>query len=107
MASTGDSGLSTLRSTQMRLLFLTSAALLEIDRREHALVGELPVEMDFHVAGPFELLEDDVVHARAGVDERRGDDRERTALFDVARSAEEPLRLLQGVRIETARQDLA
>ena len=36
-----------------------------------ALVGELPIEVDFHVAGALELLEDDVVHARAGVDERR------------------------------------
>src|SRR4029450_11133808 len=89
-----------------RHFFVARASLLNVDRREDTLVGELPVEMDFHVAGALELLEDHVVHARAGVDERGRDDRERAPLLDLARGAEEALRLLQGVRIETAGEDL-
>src|SRR5262245_12807087 len=83
-------------------LFLPRAALEDFDGREHALVGELPVEMDFHVAGALELLEDHVVHARAGVDERGRHDRQRPTFFDVARRAEEALRLLQRVAVQTA-----
>jgi hypothetical protein len=88
-------------------LFLPRAALLDVDGREHAPVGELPIEVDLHVAGALELLEDHVVHARAGVDERGGDDGERAALLDVARRAEEALRPLQGVAVHAAREHLA
>ena len=105
IASTGDSGLSTLRSTQIaaeillrhQQLFLARAALRDVDRREDPLVRQLPVEVDLHVAGALELLEDHVVHAGAGVDERRRDDGERPALLDVPRRAEEALWLLQRV----------
>ncbi len=55
MASTGESGFSTLRSTQMRVqvflrdqqLFLTRAGALNVDGREGALVDQLAVENDF------------------------------------------------------------
>ena len=70
-------------------------------------VGELAVEHELHVAGALELLEDHLVHARAGLDQRRGDDRERAAAVDVARGAEELLRLLQRLRVDAARHDLA
>src|SRR5262245_39067172 len=83
-------------------LFLARAGLDDVDRREHALVHELAVKMDFHVARALELFEDHIVHARAGVDERGGHDRDRAALFDVACGAEEALRLLERVRVETA-----
>src|SRR5688572_12514271 len=63
-------------------LLFARAALQDIDRRKHAAVGELAIEMDFKVAGPLELLEDDFVHPRARIDERRRDDRQRAALFD-------------------------
>src|SRR5437762_13265822 len=57
-------------------LFLARAGAVDVDRREYALLGDAPVEMDFAVAGALELLVDDVVHLRAGIDERRGEDRE-------------------------------
>ena len=115
MLSTVDSGLSTLRSTQTRLqlalghqqLFLAGARLVDVDRREDALVHQLAVEMDLAVAGALELLEDDVVHAAAGVDQRGGDDRQRAALLDVAGGAEEALRPVQRVGVDAARQHLA
>ena len=88
-------------------LFLTRAGALNVDGREDALVDELAVEDDFHVAGALELFEDDFVHARAGVDERGGDDGERAAFFNVAGRAEEALGALQGVGIDAAGEHFA
>ena len=68
---------------------------VDVDGREDALVGQLAVEADLHVAGALELLEDDLVHARAGVDQRRGEDGERAAELDVAGRAEELLGRVQ------------
>src|SRR6185437_13787171 len=80
-------------------LFLAGARALDVNGGEDALVHQLAVEDDLHVAGAFELFEDDLVHAAAGLDQRGGDDGERTALFDVAGRAEEALRPLQGVGV--------
>ena len=63
--------------------------------------------MDFHVAGSLEFFVDHVIHARAGVDQRGGDDGERSALLDVARRAEETLGALERICIHAARQHLA
>jgi hypothetical protein len=70
-------------------------------------LDQAAVQVQLHVAGALELLEDDLVHAAAGVDERRRDDREAAAALDIARGAEEPLRLLQRGRLQAARHDLA
>ena len=72
------SGCRTLRRIQTRLsssgvqqqLLLARAGLVDVDGGEDAAVGELAVEHDLRVAGALELLEDHLVHARAGVDER-------------------------------------
>src|SRR5690348_8603578 len=88
-------------------LFLAGARLADVERGEDALVGDLAVEHDFAVAGALELLEDDLVHLRSGVDQRRGDDRQRAAFLDVARGTEETLRPLQRIGIDAAGQDLA
>src|SRR5215217_4997344 len=56
-------------------LFLASAGLADIQRREDALVGDLAVEDDFRVARALELFEDDLVHLGPRVDQRSGDDR--------------------------------
>ena len=110
MASLGERGVSTLRSTQTRLSssFCSSSSsfrvplLRDVDRGEHAAVRELAIEVDFRVARALELFEDDFVHARAGVDERGGDDGQRAAFFDVTRGAEEPLGTLQRVAVHAA-----
>src|SRR5262249_27007088 len=75
---------------------LAGARGVDIDGGPDALVHEAPVEAHFHVAGALELLEDHVVHAAAGVDERGSEDGQRAALLDVAGGAEEALRLVQG-----------
>jgi hypothetical protein len=83
-------------------LLLAGARAQEVHGGEDAPVGELAVEVDLHVPRALELLEDDVVHAGAGVDERRGQDGERASLLHVAGGAEEALGLLQGVGVEPA-----
>src|SRR5690606_1995939 len=88
-------------------LFLAGSRLVDVDRRVDAAVGEATVEDEVGVAGALELFEDDFVHARPGVDQRRRDDGERAATLDVARRAEEALGLLERVRVDTAGEDLA
>ncbi len=88
-------------------LFLAGAGAVDVDGREDAAVDQLAVQVQLHVAGALELLEDHVVHPGAGVDQGGGDDRQRAAFFDVAGRAEEPLRPLQGVGVDAAGEDLA
>ncbi len=59
------------------------------------------------VTGALELFEDDFVHAAAGIDQRGGDDGQRSAFLDVTRGAEEALGALQGVGVDTAGEHLA
>ena len=58
-----------------QLFFAARARLRDVDRRPDAAVGQLAVEHQLHVAGALELLEDQLVHAAAGVDQRGADDR--------------------------------
>jgi hypothetical protein len=88
-------------------LFLARAGARDVDRREGALVGHLAVQNELRVAGALELFENHFVHARAGIDQRSRDDGERPAFLDIARGAEEALRPLQRVGVDTAGQHLA
>src|SRR5208283_2504126 len=85
----------------------TSAGALNIDGREHTLIGEAAIEIDFHVACALELFKDDVVHAAAGINQGGGDDGERAPLFDVAGGGKEAARALEGVSVNTAAEDFA
>ena len=58
-------------------------------------------------AGALEFLEDDFIHARAGVDQGRGDDRQAAATLDVAGGTEEALGSIEGTGVETAGQGAA
>ncbi len=49
----------------------------------HALVHQPAVEVQLHVARALELFKDHIVHPRACLHQRRGDDRQRAALFNV------------------------
>src|SRR5690606_20236025 len=84
-------------------LLVTGRRGLHVDGREHPAGGEAPVELELHVPGALELLEDDLVHAAAGLDERRGEDREAAALLEVAGRPEELLRRVEGAGVEAAR----
>ena len=50
-------------------LFLARPRLLDVDRRPEPALGQLAVEDELHVAGALELLEDQLVHPAAGLDQ--------------------------------------
>ena len=63
--------------------------------------------MKLHITRGLELLEDNLVHLRAGIDERCGQDRKRSAMLDISGSTEEPLGHLHRVGVDTTGKDLA
>jgi len=71
------------------------------------LVHQAPVEVDLHVAGALELLEDDLVHAAAVSTSAVPMMVRLAAVLDVARRAEELLRPAQRVRVDAPGEDLA
>src|SRR5215831_12477984 len=86
-------------------VFLAGAGGVHVDGREDPLVGELTAQPQLHVAGPLELLEDHLVRAGAGLDEGGGEDRDRAAMLDVARRAEEPFRRVERGRVHATGHD--
>src|SRR4029079_3853304 len=58
-----------------------------------------------HVAGALELLEDDLVHLGARVDQGRGQDGQRAAVFDVAGGTEEAFRGVERAGVQTTGHD--
>ena len=85
----------------------TSARRHNVDRGEDALVAELAVELQLHVAGTLEFLKDHLVHLAASLNEGCGDDGETASVLNVARSAKEALGTLQGIGVNTTTQNLA
>ena len=86
-------------------LLLARARGVDVDAGEDALVSELAIELELHVAGALELFEDHLVHARAGLDQRGREDRERSAVLDVAGGAEESLRRIERCGVHATRED--
>src|SRR6266516_2984828 len=88
-------------------LFLAGRGAVDVEGGEDAALGEFAVQAHLHVAGALELLEDHLVHARAGVDQCGCEDRQRAALLQVASRAEEALGRVQRGGVHTAGEDLA
>ncbi len=80
---------------------------VDVDGRVQPALGQLAVEPELHVAGALELLEDHLVGLRARLHEGRGQDRQRPALFDIARGTEELLRRVDGRLVDAARREAA
>src|SRR5262245_2175924 len=85
---------------------LARSGAIDIDGGEYALVDQLPVQDDLHVAGPLELLEDYVVHSASGIDQSRCHDGKAPSLLDLSRGAKEPFGFFQRIRVHAAREDL-
>ena len=85
----------------LQQVIATSAGSNDIDSREDALVGQVAVELQFHITSTFELFKDHFVHFGTGVDQCGSDDSQRTAVFDVTGSTEETFGLMQGICIHT------
>src|SRR5690606_28558863 len=88
-------------------VFLAGTGLENVHCREDTLVRDLAVQHDFRVAGALELFEDHFIHSAASVDERGCNNREGTALLDIARGTKETLRALQRVCVDTTGKHLA
>src|SRR5690606_21605207 len=79
----------------------------DVDGGEDATLRDLAVQHDLRVPGPLELLEDHLVAAAPRLGQHDSDDGEAPSpglLRDVARRAEEALRLLQRSAVDPARQ---
>jgi hypothetical protein len=81
------------------------ARVVDVDGREDPAVRQLTVELELHVAGALELLEDHLVHPRAGLDQRRGEDGERATVLDVAGRTEELLRRVERGGVDATGED--
>ena len=69
-------------------LFLPRAGAADIDRRENPSFRKRTVKVKLHVARSFKLFVDDVIHPGARVNERRRQNGQAAALFNVSRGTE-------------------
>ena len=83
-------------------LFATGAALKNVHGRVDVLLGDLAVEDQFHVAGAFEFLENQIVGAAVGLNERSAHDGEAAGFAGVAGAGEHAPRAFQGTGVHTA-----
>src|SRR5699024_3424798 len=88
-------------------LLAAGAGGVHVHRGEHPLVRQLAGQPQLHVPGALELLEDHLVHLRAGLHQRRGEDGQRTAVLDVPGGAEELLRWVERRGVHAAGEDPA
>src|SRR5918998_2129747 len=86
-------------------LLLAGARVLDVYRRVDPAVRQLPIEPQLHVARSLELLEDDLIHPAAGLDQRGRQYRQRPAVLDVARRAEELFGRVQRGRVDATGKD--
>src|SRR6266581_2004798 len=82
--------------------FAAGAGKEDVDCRINALIADLAIEHHLHVPGAFKFLEDELVHAAAGFDQRRGDNREGACFFGVTRGGENFSWNLHRASIDTA-----
>src|SRR5207237_4446392 len=86
-------------------LLLAGTGRVDVDRREDARVGDLPVQLELAVTGALELLEDHRVAGGTGLHQGGRDDGQGAAVFDVAGRTQEPLRRVQRGGVDTTGQD--
>lgn len=89
------------RGLVLQQVVATGTAGHDVHGGEYALVGQAAIELQLHIARTLELFEYHLVHLRTRVGQRRGQNGETTAVFDVASGTEEAFRLLQGIGIDT------
>ncbi len=87
--------------------FLSRPGPDQIESRENPAVGNPAIQMELHIAGSLEFFKDDFIHPASRIDQGGGNDGQAAAVLDIPGGTEEPLRLVQGIGIHTAGQDLA
>src|SRR5215210_1082277 len=88
-------------------LFLTRRGVLDVDGGVDSAVRQLPIELELHVAGTLELLEDDLVHPAPRLDERGRQDGKGATVLDVARRPDELLGRIERHRVDTTGENTA
>jgi len=86
---------------------MTGVGPFDVNGRINTALEQVSVQLQFHVTCPLELFKNNFVHTAAGIDQGGRDDRKTAALLDPAGRAEESFRLVQGVGVHPAGQDLA
>ena len=61
--------------------------------------------MQLHIARSLEFFKDNFVHPAAGINQRRGDDSQTAAVFNIAGGAEKTFGFVQSVGIHNAGQN--
>jgi hypothetical protein len=87
--------------------FFSSAAGRDVDRREDSGLGKGAVENDFTVARSLELLEDKLIHSRAGIDQARRYNGGGASVFNFASKPEESAGDFQNAGFQSAAHSLA
>ncbi|CAB4716466.1 unannotated protein [freshwater metagenome] len=80
---------------------------VNINRRVDPTLCCSTIESKFHISGPLELLEDDLVHFGIGVDESSCQNRQRATLFNIPGCSKEALGWVQGTSVEATTHDAA
>jgi len=88
---------------EQKFLF-SRTRLIDLKSGEDPFFCQLSIEVQFHVAGSLELLEDYLIHTAARINKRRSYYGKTAALLDVSSSAKESLGMMQGRRVDTARK---
>ena len=82
-------------------LFATGSRCIDINSWEDSAVSELTREAQFHVACALKLFEDHFIHLRTGLNQCRGNNGQRSAFAQIARSTKELLRGVQRRGVNT------
>src|SRR5581483_1154690 len=90
-----------------QLIFPAGAGFGDVKCGKNAPVGETAIEYDFEVARALELLGNDIVHHTAGVDQCRGNDRQRPVAFELPRGTKEAFREFKSTSVESATHSAA
>ena len=76
-----------------------------MNRRINPFFHESPIQVQLHVAGSFEFLENDIVHPALGFNQGRRQDRQAASFLTVSCGSEETLRLKQSLGLNAAGHD--
>ena len=84
-----------------KYFFLAGSTLGDVQGGVDALVGDVSIQRQFHVAGAFEFFKDHLIHTAAGFDQTGGDDGQATPVFDFAGGTEQPFGDFEGAVVQT------
>ena len=87
----------------IKQVFTPRAGAQDVNGRKDAFFHQAAVEVELHVSGAFEFLENELVHAALGIDEGGGEDGEAAVILGVAGGAEKPFRHLRMVQVSPTR----